>query len=249
MKKPTARNTAAREWAFQTIPIAREIAERFDGSFHWSQGILADARKEIARRDPKRLEEHNERIRLAFESVRAGERDPERLSRNIGITLGQAENVVNRKVNRLPGAKNLNLSNIDLAREYAANNEVTGYRLRKMFGLTQETARRIANEANANSPKRAEVVNENRKKALTYAYSLNGKITPRELSDMFGFGQAKARGIIVDVLADIRRMEAVTKPKPTRIVRRFRDLSGTDATADERRYPSGIGFGVVEVVR
>jgi hypothetical protein len=216
---------------------------------HWAQGILADARRELSAREPERMEDHNNRLSLAREAMRAGEKSAIRMAQNFGITEGQAVNIINRAAGRSSEMAMKKLSAVAEARQYAATHDVTGYRLRKMFDLSLETARRIAKEANDGNPTRLEVLQENHKKALTHAYSVGGRISPRELAEMFGFGQQKAREILVDVAVDIKRRDEAARQKPTRIVRRFRDISGTDMTSDRVRFPSGIGFAVLEVVR
>jgi hypothetical protein len=249
MKPKSPRNIAARQWAMENLPVAIEIAERFDGTLVWAQGILKDARKEVAQHEPERMKEQERRIALAREARRAGEHDPLILAENFGITPGHAKSIIRRATWQEPKKTAKKLSGIEEARRYAATHDVTGYKLRKMFDLSMETARRIASEANNGSPTRLQSLQENHQKALTHAYAIGGRISARELADMFGIGQYKARDIVLEVLADMRMQSSQPAPKQTRIVRRFRDLSGTDATADRVRYPSGIGFGVVEVVR
>lgn len=180
------------------------------------------------------------------------------ISRNEAIEIYREVVVENPKKKGSPGRPvlvkppklvNIGRSRAAEARQYAATHDVTGYRLRKMFGITMDTARRIAKEFNNGSPTRLELSKKNQEAAITHAYAVSGKISGTALSAMFGLSNAKAQDIMRSVRADIRFRALKPEPKPTRIVRRFRDLSGTNATADERRYPSGIGFGVVEVVR
>ena len=137
------------------------------------------------------------------------------------------------------------------ARAYAAQHDVTGYRLRQMFGITPETARRIAKEFNDGSPTRLEASRKNQELARTHCYAISGKVSSRELSRTFGIGENRARDIVAEVRADLKQREAAAKidTRPRRKVRVFCEISHSDMTDDRRRYPSGIGFAVLEVVR
>lgn len=161
MSKPYKQRQAAYNYAFANIPVAKELAARFKMSIHAATKVLTEARGEVERLEPERLERHYQLLQMAREEARQGEYDARKLAKKIGITEGQAELVI--------------LITVKHAQKTAARHR---------------------------SKREPEVI------------------------------------------------KPIAKPvQYRRIVRRFRDLSGTDATSDRVRYPSGVGFGVVEVVR
>jgi hypothetical protein len=132
------------------------------------------------------------------------------------------------------------------AKAYAAKHMVGWRKLHEMFGVTAHQARNIAKAATAGRNKRNEFSRINQDAARAYLVTNHRTSTVSAIAKRFKISTNTARVLINEAT------EAARPKPPIRrfsTVRRFVDLSGTDATTDRVRYPSGIGFGVVEVVR
>jgi hypothetical protein len=147
------------------------------------------------------------------------------------------------------------------AKAYARTHIVGGERLADTFDIPLADARQMCSDAQyfrrhkrergTPDPKSAKVevnsdavaVYTKRNSTFAAVESVLAKLnsTPAVTQNNFSSvipDKAVPRSIPVPVLVEPKRMR-----------RRFCDISGTDATADQRRYPSGIGFAVVESVR
>jgi hypothetical protein len=137
---------------------------------------------------------------------------------------------------------------IAAAKAYVERCSIGRIRLARMFAIPARVARDICGQSKPTRARKCKpkvVTESDMDAAMAYLQRSKAFATPESIADRFGVSVAWARSAI----------EQVSEPKngrpkrKFRTVRRFRDLSGTDATADRVRYPSGIGFGVVEVVR
>jgi hypothetical protein len=149
--------------------------------------------------------------------------------------------------------------------EYALANIPTAKEIAELFGMSEHASNKVLTEArlfiNKYEPERMKAHDERLQLARDEAR--RGQCDAAALAEKLGITKGQADLAIRRTVEHSHKIAAKYKaardlafakrdakePKPRRTVRKFMNLSGTDATADRVRYPSGIGFGVVEVVR
>jgi len=121
-------------------------------------------------------------------------------------------------------------------------------KLIELFGVSASQAQLIASEAKSFRAKRQAIIKAKKDAAKVYVMEHFADANANKVAKRFGIDVRHARDIIEGVRKALEpKIDCVQKPK--RIVRRFAEISHSDMTDDRRRYPSGIGFAVLEVVR
>lgn len=167
------------------------------------------------------------------------------LSAQFGISDSKAKEICKIIAGRLAASTDERKRAINQARAFANRNVVGHAKLTEMFGLSVWQAKNVATCAASKRKKRNDLSRINQDAARAFLMDRWKDATTAGVARQFGLGIKTAQKIVAEV-------RAIMVPKPEepkrRTVRRFIDLSGTDATSDRRRYPSGVGFGV-ELVR
>lgn len=129
------------------------------------------------------------------------------------------------------------------AAKYANQYTIGRYRLAEMFEIPISAAKEICSEVQAKREKSQEGRIARQDQAIDYIKRTATFATVESVATRFDVSTKWTRAAFDQVLGKNKKPAG-----RVRTVRRFIDLSGTDATSDRRRYPSGVGFGV-EVVR
>jgi AraC-like DNA-binding protein len=166
---------------------------------------------------------------------------------SFGISRAEATEIYQEVKDERKRRKAEHDERIAAATAYAARHTIGRFRLAERFEISGNAAKAICAAEYARREDTRSKLRANKKADEAIAFEYVKKVATfasvESIADRFGMTIEWTAAAFDQVLG--RR----SKDKPTRTVRRFVDLSGTDATADRVRYPSGIGFGVVEVVR
>jgi hypothetical protein len=172
------------------------------------------------------------------------------LRMEFGISIAEALEIYYETFNALKAEsdaiKKVDLAkSIALATEYRKRHKVGKLRLSKLFGITAYHANKIIKaeepvEAKVVTPKQAS--EKQREAAMAYVKRCGTFATLESIATRFSVSLEWTKAAFEQVMGG-------PKKQPRRKVRIFCDISHSDLTTDRVRYPSGIGFAVLEVVR